>query len=181
MKTIWRAFKMFVLLCCFWLLLSGITNHHMLVNMCISGVLTVLILYKINSLPNIKITKNGILYSFVMLKNMIISSISVIKLISQEKPEIKSKLITIKFDDIGTNLKTSMQAAAITMTPGTAVIAVDKKANKMLIHGLDESFLGDVVDPKITKLVSKESHLDTKETSKKKFKKKTKKETLNLK
>lgn len=155
MSKAFKNLKMFLFLSACWTLLSETYTLHMFLNMAVSNILIIVLGNRLKVLPNIRITSAGLSYSLVLAKNILVSSLFVLNLFKKERPEYRSGTKIVSFKNIKTDLKATLHAAAITMTPGTTVLAIDKTNNTMLIHGLDSALLEEAVDEKITSAINK--------------------------
>ena len=137
---------LFLFLCLFWIGISGILHTELLLLMILSSISTIIIVRKLNLMPDIRFSKRGVSYILFMLKSMFQSSINTIQLFSGKVSHVHSDIKKISFPKKNSDIETVMHAAAITMTPGTAVIQISKKKDAMIIHGIAPSFLEDLPD-----------------------------------
>lgn len=146
--------KIFLLLSILWLLFSGSKDYFMIACGIVSVILTFIIclIGKIIS-PNSFILKPYFFkYIYFLIKNIIISSIQVIKIIYSEKSFIDPEIMIVNISNL-TNQDKVLFSNLITMTPGTFVISVEK--NSFLIHAIDKSNLNFKKNNEITNLLKK--------------------------
>ncbi|MBL0726052.1 MAG: Na+/H+ antiporter subunit E [Alphaproteobacteria bacterium] len=148
-----KKVKMFLFLVIFWVLLSGLFHTQLLVWMVLSSIATVAIMSKIGILPDLCISKKGLTYIPFMLKNMVVSTVQVLRLINGQNIKFTSSVSRVTFRKFNSDINILMNAAAITMTPGTAVVSVDKSNNTMLVHGIDKPLLNSLPDTQLTKII----------------------------
>lgn len=117
----------------FWLGMSGIFSHFIIICALFSVAFSVVILSWVGAMPDIKISPIGIKYTFLVLRDILLSSISVSRKIWSEDFNIESSVGVMKFDKITDNkVGLVMHANAITTTPGTIILGVHE--NEMLVH-----------------------------------------------
>lgn len=132
--------KIFALLAILWYIFSGSNDKFLLVCGAISVLTTFLfcILGKIVSSDFYIIKLGFIKYIAVLMKNVITSTIQIVKIIYSRKIIINPGTIIVNASRLNDQEKV-LFANMITMTPGTFVIAVE--GNNFLIHALNKDDL----------------------------------------
>lgn len=116
-----------------WIVLMGdISTHSMIVGLTVVGIIR-LVLYKMNTRLSFPFNYKIILYIPWLLKEIIMSTISVVKIIWNPFIHIRPG-----FDNIRTKLKSGkakvLYANSVTLTPGTCTISLGEDG--LLVHSL---------------------------------------------
>ena len=140
LMVIFNYVKIFALLAILWYIFSGSNDKFLLVCGAISVLTTFLfcILGKIVSSDFYIIKLGFIKYIAVLMKNIITSTIQIVKIIYSRKIVINPGTIIVNASRLNDQEKV-LFANMITMTPGTFVIAVE--GNNFLIHALNKDDL----------------------------------------
>lgn len=140
-----------------WLLLLGIPNSKWEAIILATVIMLVLYMSHIFLLvPNrINFKLSAFKYIFWLWKEMLLSSIVVIKLCWSKNPIMHTALSTVKSIQ-KSDLGISIYANSITLTPGTVTLLT--QGNKLLIHAISQSLLDDLqnqeMDKKIQSILS---------------------------
>lgn len=126
--------------CMIWLALCGVpTDFIWLIWLLLVPISVLLISYYFQLIgKKIKINFNIFLYFAWLLKEIILSSCNIIRIIWTREVVI-SDMQTIK-TDLGNDLLTSLYANSITLTPGTVSLYVEE-SGLILVHALEASSL----------------------------------------
>ena len=140
LMVIFNYVKIFALLAILWYIFSGSNDKFLLVCGAISVLTTFLfcILGKIVSSDFYIIKLGFIKYIAVLMKNIITSTIQIVKIIYSRKMVINPGTTIVNASRLNDQEKV-LFANMITMTPGTFVIAVE--GNNFLIHALNKDDL----------------------------------------
>ncbi len=136
-------FILFFILIFIWAGLAGIHDKmQLIIYMFLAPALTLLVSWKLKLLPAKNLFKlQFITYFFWLLKEILMSSIAVIKIACRKNLAIQPVLEPIKSiqdSDIGL----VAYANSITLTPGTVTLSEEK--NILLVHALDLKFMHDL-------------------------------------
>ncbi len=144
--------KQALLLSLFWFLLSGLTDKLVVFCGAISIILTIITMRQINVRFDIQFNIFFLRYLLVLLQEIALSSIDVIKIILNPNLLSDSKIVNVQLSTQPlTPAESLMQANAITMTPGTVVIAMgDQDAMVHVLNG--NTFTG--ANQKIIKIIN---------------------------
>ena len=146
--------KILLLLSILWFLFSGSEDHFMI----ICGIVSVAFTFVVCLIGKIVSSESFILkpyffrYIYFLIKNIIISSIQVVKIIYSEKSFINPEIMIVNISNL-TDQDKVLFSNLITMTPGTFVISVEK--DSFLIHAIDKSNLNFKKNNEITNLLKK--------------------------
>lgn len=146
--------KIFLLFLILWFLLSGSKDYFMITCGIISITFTFIActMGKIIS-PNSFILKPYFFkYIYFLIKNIITSSIQVMKIIYSEESFVDPGIMIVNISNL-TDPDKVLFSNLITMTPGTFVISVEK--NSFLIHAIDKSNLNFKKNNEIANLLEK--------------------------
>ena len=140
MQKLFSYSKIFFLFICLWFIFSGSKETFLVVCGFISIVITFCccIFFRIISPESYVIKFSFFKYIFTLLKDIILSSINVVKIIFSDTLDINPGTISINTSNL-TNQEKVLFANLITMTPGTFVIAVE--GDNFLVHALNRSNL----------------------------------------
>lgn len=146
--------KIVILITMLWFVFSGTTDPF-LVACGILAILTTLVigLYCNIFSSKIYIVRIGFVkYVYILLKDVVLSTIQMVKIIFSKKIDINPGTITINTSKLD-NQEKVLFANLITMTPGTFVIAVD--GDNFLIHALNRDDLDFKDNQEIINLLNK--------------------------
>ncbi len=73
---------------------------------------------------------------FLFLKELVLSSFAVFKLVIQPKLDIKPAIFELE-TDLEQDWEITLLSALITLTPGTLVVGISDDQNKLYIHAID--------------------------------------------
>ena len=147
-------FKITLLLSVLWIFFSG--NNDPLMICC--GIFAIIFTVAISIYTNIISTDSYIVkvaffkYVYILMRDVIISSIKMIKIVYSNKLNINPGTITMNVKRL-TNQEKVLFANLITMTPGTFVIAIN--GDCFLIHALNKNDLEFKDNSEITALLKK--------------------------
>ena len=147
-KTTNFCIAMYVIMCVLMQKKLSITDPTVVIS--ILGAL--FITMQITGIPYLTISLRGFRFIWCMIKNITQSSSYVLHAVNEGKAYV-SDIQDIAIPDYKTNTDIAMYAASITMTPGTTVLAVDKKNKIFYVQGLDKSLLSEGIDKDIVKIV----------------------------
>jgi len=149
---------MFVLLFILWIIFNGkITVEIVIIGLILSGIIYAFVCrymdYSIQQ--DIVIMKKiplAVAYSWVLLKEIIKSSVAVIKMLISFK--VQTEPILVRFR---TNLKTTtarvILANSITLTPGTITVSLEEE--EFVVHCMDKDFSKGLEDSIFVKLLER--------------------------
>lgn len=161
LKKSFSYFKILSLFSILWVVFSG--NNDKLIIICgISGIIATFVLCILGKIisPDSYVIKLGFFkYVYVLLKDVIISSIQMVKIIYAEKLKINPGTITMNVSKL-TNQEKILFSNLITMTPGTFVIAIE--GDDFLIHALNKDDLEFKDNSEIKLLLQKMRSTDNK-------------------
>lgn len=132
--------KIVMLITALWFVFSGSTDPFLVA----CGVLAIIATFVIGVYCNIFSSKVYIVrigfikYVYILLKDVVLSTIQMVKIIFSKKIDINPGTMTINTSKLD-NQEKVLFANLITMTPGTFVIAVD--GDNFLIHALNRDDL----------------------------------------
>ena len=147
-------FKITLLLSVLWIFFSG--NNDPLMICC--GIFAIIFTVAISIYTNIISTDSYIVkvaffkYVYILMRDVIISSIKMIKIVYSDKLNINPGTITMNVKRL-TDQEKVLFANLITMTPGTFVIAIN--GDCFLIHALNKNDLEFKNNSEITALLKK--------------------------
>ena len=147
-------FKITLLLSVLWIFFSG--NNDPLMICC--GIFAIIFTVTISIYTNIISTDSYIVkvaffkYVYILMRDVIISSIKMIKIVYSDKLNINPGTITMNVKRL-TDQEKVLFANLITMTPGTFVIAIN--GDCFLIHALNKNDLEFKNNSEITALLKK--------------------------
>ena len=146
--------KIFTLLAVLWIVFSGSKDKFLIVCGIISVVFSFIICkhLKLFSTNSYIIKLSFFRYLYKLFRDLISSSIKMIKIIYSNKLEINPSIVEINTEKL-TNQEKVLFSNLITMTPGTFVIAVE--GNNFLIHVLNRKDLSFENNKKILNLLKK--------------------------
>jgi multicomponent Na+:H+ antiporter subunit E len=128
-----------ILLIIFWLIIYG--TPHSIFSLVISGlgILAVCLIAKYLKITNnFNITRKRIFYILWLIKEVCVSSFKVTKIIWGKKADISPQLFIIDVNSMS-ELKKTIYANSITLTPGT--ISINIESDQFLIHALNDVFV----------------------------------------
>ncbi|MGH4119904.1 Na+/H+ antiporter subunit E [Clostridium sp.] len=140
----------------FWIVISENTKIE---TICIGIIISLLVatlnkdLMCINRKLNFR--KNSMLwisYTFLMLKEILVSNINVAKIVLSPKMIISPQMVTIR-TKIKSDFHKAMFANTITLTPGTLTISID--GDKTLVHCLKYEYSKELNNSAFEKLILK--------------------------
>jgi multicomponent Na+:H+ antiporter subunit E len=137
-----------------WCLMSGIYTPFLIICGIFSSAYCVALLHILKINQYLSINMRGLKYITTLMQEIFKSSISLVQLIVAEAPQFASAIKTIKFKNLTSTTNIVMQANAITMTPGTVVIAVCSESSTMLVHAIDKQLLAGIPAENINKIVN---------------------------
>ena len=146
--------KIVMLITALWFVFSGATDPFLVA----CGVLAIIATFVIGVYCNIFSSKVYIVrigfikYVYILLKDVVLSTIQMVKIIFSKKIDINPGTMTINTSKLD-NQEKVLFANLITMTPGTFVIAVD--GDNFLIHALNLKDLEFKDNSKIKNLLTK--------------------------
>ena len=147
-------FKITLLLSVLWIFFSGNTDPLMIC----CGIFAIIFTVTISIYTNIISTDSYIVkvaffkYVYILMRDVIISSIKMIKIVYSDKLNINTGTITMNVKRL-TDQEKVLFANLITMTPGTFVIAIN--GDCFLIHALNKNDLEFKNNSEITALLKK--------------------------
>ncbi len=134
----------FFILIAIWAGLAGVHSEtHLIVFMIAAPLLTFLFAIWLKLLPakNAFRTIRAVMYFLWLVKEVVMSSIAVVKIAFRRNLRIQPLLEPVK--SIQTNdVGIVSYANSITLTPGTVTLSVE--GNVLLVHALDQSFMDDL-------------------------------------
>ena len=154
LSDLFSYLKIFALICLLWALFSG-SKDPFLVKCGVISIITTFILCIIGSIisPNSYVVRLGFFkYVFILLRDVVVSTLQMVKIIYSEKLNIDPGTITMNVSKLNDQEKV-LFANLITMTPGTFVIAIE--GDNFLIHALNRKDLEFKNNSEITKLLKK--------------------------
>lgn len=147
MKKRYGAFVLFVLLYVFWFILSFEFSLEVAIIGLLASLMVVFFNYDLvfNQQAITKLTIRTIIRFFVLIfiliYNIILSNIHVAKIVLSKKMPIDPGFVTIK-QKLKKELNQSLYANAITLTPGT--LTVDMNKDEIVVHGLLKKYVRDL-------------------------------------
>lgn len=154
LSDLFSYLKIFALICLLWALFSG-SKDPFLVKCGVISIITTFVLCIIGSIisPNSYVVRLGFFkYVFILLRDVVVSTLQMVKIIYSEKLNIDPGTITMNVSKLNDQEKV-LFANLITMTPGTFVIAIE--GDNFLIHALNRKDLEFKNNSEITKLLKK--------------------------
>ena len=154
LSDLFSYLKIFALISLLWALFSG-SKDPFLVKCGVISIITTFILCIIGSIisPNSYVVRLGFFkYVFILLRDVVVSTLQMVKIIYSEKLNIDPGTITMNVSKLNDQEKV-LFANLITMTPGTFVIAIE--GDNFLIHALNRKDLEFKNNSEITKLLKK--------------------------
>lgn len=148
--------KWTLILAVFWLLLSGFLKPLLLIFGAISVLLTLYVLNKMNQIDREKriLTFGPKKWRYViwLFKEIVISSLSVTKLVWGKKSDIKPCLAKIPLDRVQKR-RHVMYANSITLTPGTLSVDIDDKT--ITVHALQQESIDNLLSGNVAEHIAK--------------------------
>ncbi|GEM_PF-3038009 len=154
LSNLFSYLKIFALICLLWALFSG-SKDPFLVKCGIVSIIATFVLCIVGSIisPNSYVVRLGFFkYVFILLRDVVVSTLQMVKIIYSEKLNIDPGTITMNVSKLNDQEKV-LFANLITMTPGTFVIAIE--GDNFLIHALNRKDLEFKNNNEITKLLKK--------------------------
>ena len=154
LSELFSYLKIFALICLLWALFSG-SKDPFLVKCGVISIITTFVLCIIGSIisPNSYVVRLGFFkYVFILLRDVVVSTLQMVKIIYSERLNIDPGTITMNVSKLNDQEKV-LFANLITMTPGTFVIAIE--GDNFLIHALNRKDLEFKNNSEITKLLKK--------------------------
>jgi multicomponent Na+:H+ antiporter subunit E len=154
LSNLFSYLKIFALICLLWALFSG-SKDPFLVKCGVVSIIATFVLCIVGSIisPNSYVVRLGFFkYVFILLRDVIFSTLQMVKIIYSEKLNIDPGTITMNVSKLNDQEKV-LFANLITMTPGTFVIAIE--GDNFLIHALNRKDLEFKNNSEITKLLKK--------------------------
>ena len=161
LSNLFSYLKIFALICLLWALFSG-SKDPFLVKCGVVSIIATFVLCIVGSIisPNSYVVRLGFFkYVFILLRDVIVSTWQMVKIIYSEKLNIDPGTITMNVSKLNDQEKV-LFANLITMTPGTFVIAIE--GDNFLIHALNRKDLEFKNNSEITKLLRKMRGVDEK-------------------
>ena len=161
LSNLFSYLKIFALICLLWALFSG-SKDPFLVKCGIVSIIATFVLCIVGSIisPNSYVVRLGFFkYVFILLRDVVVSTLQMVKIIYSEKLNIDPGTITMNVSKLNDQEKV-LFANLITMTPGTFVIAIE--GDNFLIHALNRKDLEFKNNSEITKLLRKMRGVDEK-------------------
>lgn len=137
-----------------WIGLMGVSYEpRMIIFMILVPTLVYVFGWKLNLLPEKNYFKiSSALYFFWLLKEIFMSSISVVKIACHKNLRIQPILEPIQSIQ-KSDMALVVYANSITLTPGTVTLSMEN--NNLLVHALDISFMHDLQEGEMDNRVSK--------------------------
>ena len=156
-ERLFSYLKIFFLFICLWFVFSGNKDTFLVICGLISVITTFgcCMFFRIISPESYMIKLSFFRYAFTLLKDIILSSINVVKIILSEKLDINPGTISINTSNL-TDQEKVLFANLITMTPGTFVIAIE--GDNFLIHALNKNSLDFKDNKEMATLLKKMRH-----------------------
>ena len=154
LSNLFSYLKIFALICLLWALFSG-SKDPFLVKCGVISVIATFVLCAVGNIisPNSYVVRLGFFkYAFILLRDVVVSTLQMVKIIYSEKLNIDPGTITMNVSKLNDQEKV-LFANLITMTPGTFVIAIE--GDNFLIHALNRKDLEFKNNSEITKLLKK--------------------------
>ncbi|MBQ7537171.1 MAG: Na+/H+ antiporter subunit E [Rickettsiales bacterium] len=154
LSNLFSYLKIFTLICLLWALFSG-SKDPFLVKCGVISIIATFVLCIVGSIisPNSYVVRLGFFkYVFILLRDVVVSTLQMVKIIYSEKLNIDPGTITMNVSKLNDQEKV-LFANLITMTPGTFVIAIE--GDNFLIHALNRKDLEFKNNNDITKLLKK--------------------------
>ena len=161
LSNLFSYLKIFALICLLWALFSG-SKDPFLVKCGVISVIATFVLCAVGNIisPNSYVVRLGFFkYAFILLRDVVVSTLQMVKIIYSEKLNIDPGTITMNVSKLNDQEKV-LFANLITMTPGTFVIAIE--GDNFLIHALNRKDLEFKNNSEITKLLRKMRGVDEK-------------------
>ena len=161
LSNLFSYLKIFALICLLWALFSG-SKDPFLVKCGVVSIIATFVLCIVGSIisPNSYVVRLGFFkYVFILLRDVVVSTFQMVKIIYSEKLNIDPGTITMNVSKLNDQEKV-LFANLITMTPGTFVIAIE--GDNFLIHALNRKDLEFKNNSEITKLLRKMRGVDEK-------------------
>lgn len=154
LSNLFSYLKIFALICLLWSLFSGSKDPFLVKCGIVSVILTFVLCIVGNIIsPNSYVVRLGFFkYVFILLRDVVVSTLQMVKIIYSEKLNIDPGTITMNVSRLNDQEKV-LFANLITMTPGTFVIAIE--GDNFLIHALNRKDLEFKNNSEITKLLKK--------------------------
>ena len=140
LSNLFSYLKIFALICLLWALFSG-SKDPFLVKCGIVSIIATFVLCIVGSIisPNSYVVRLGFFkYVFILLRDVVVSTLQMVKIIYSEKLNIDPGTITMNVSKLNDQEKV-LFANLITMTPGTFVIAIE--GDNFLIHAFNRKDL----------------------------------------
>ncbi|AWB66429.1 cation transporter [Saccharobesus litoralis] len=144
-----------LLLCGFWLLLSGFIQPLLLSFGVISVALVIITLKRMDAADSepkrISIGSRIIFYCFWLLGQIVLSAIQVTKLIWGGSHRLSPTIARIPIKQV-THKNRVLYANSITLTPGT--LSVDLQDNEVVVHALQQSSIDELQQGDMEKMIT---------------------------
>lgn len=154
LKKTYGAVLLFILLFVFWIVLSFEINIYIAVIGFLTSALVVFFNYDLifNKMEISKLSIRTMMHFFVLIfvliANIIKSNIEVAKIVLSKKMPIDPGFVTIE-QKLKKELNQALYANAITLTPGTLTVDMDK--DKIVVHGLLKQHVRDLEGSRLEK------------------------------
>ncbi len=149
---------MFILLFALWLILNG----RITLEICIFGVIIAALIYlfmckfmNFSIKKDLRLMRNvgyGIVYFFVLLKEIFVSNFKVMAIIINKNIPIKPAMTEVRID-LKTRMAKTILANSITITPGTITVKIE--GHVFIVHCLSEEMIEGIEDSLFMKLLRK--------------------------
>ena len=154
LSNLFSYLKIFALICLLWALFS-VSKDPFLVKCGVISIIATFVLCIVGNIisPNSYVVRLGFFkYVFILLRDVVVSTLQMVKIIYSERLNIDPGTITMNVSKLNDQEKV-LFANLITMTPGTFVIAIE--GDNFLIHALNRKDLEFKNNSEITKLLKK--------------------------
>ena len=135
LSNLFSYLKIFALICLLWALFSG-SKDPFLVKCGVISVIATFVLCAVGNIisPNSYVVRLGFFkYAFILLRDVVVSTLQMVKIIYSEKLNIDPGTITMNVSKLNDQEKV-LFANLITMSPGTSVLAI--KVDNFLFDAL---------------------------------------------
>jgi len=145
---------LFIILIAIWTGLAGIHDEmQLIIFMFAAPLITFIFAWKLKLLPAKNVFKIGAIFYVVwLLKEILMSSIAVVKIACRKNLRIQPMLGPIKSIQ-KTDIGLVTYANSITLTPGTVTLSTEN--NVLLVHALDLQFMNDLQEGEMDNRVKK--------------------------
>ncbi len=149
---------MFILLFALWLILNGRITLEIFIFGVIIAALIYLFMCKFMNFSikkDLRLMRNvgyGIVYFFVLLKEIFVSNFKVMAIIINKNIPIKPAMTEVRID-LETRMAKTILANSITITPGTITVKIE--GDVFIVHCLSEEMIEGIEDSLFMKLLRK--------------------------